>query len=77
MKKLKEIEKILGESCWRSDNGQQLIVKACRLGDNFYDYGESAPRKLSYEYLPELKGLEDDFRIQIILCEDCSGCGGW
>lgn len=77
MKRLKDIEKRFGEDCWRSSNGQRLSVKACCLGDNFYDYGEDEPEKLSYEYCPDLEGLEDDPRIEIIMCCDCCQCAGW
>ena len=48
MKKLKEIEKMFPDS-HRTENGQILVIKACYVGDNFYDYGEEGALTTFYE----------------------------
>lgn len=73
MRKLKEIEKMFS-GCWRSDNGQIVYIKACEVGDNFYDYGEE-PKDIAFD--KEFTFLKDDFRIRIVECCDCCGCAGW
>jgi len=60
-------------TCWRAENGQSLVVKACVVGDNFYDYGET-PKPIRYNYAP---WAENDPRIIVISCEECCGCAGW
>lgn len=46
MVKLKEIKNRLGKEYYsESDNRQQIFVKSCVVGDNFYDYGETRPKK--------------------------------
>lgn len=77
MLKLKNIEKKLNDSAWRSDNGQHLYIKSCALGHNFYDYGEDEPEEIDFSYHPDLKKIENDPRIIIITCGDCCGCAGW
>lgn len=78
MLKLKNIEKNFNNfSAWRSDNNQQLYIKCCALGNNFYDYGENQPEKIDFSICPNLKGIESDPRISIIWCEDCCSCAGW
>jgi len=79
MRKLKDIEKYLIKNKienYRTENGQYVCVNCCSIGDNFYDYGESAPKELKY-YSPTLKEIANDRRVKIIMCEDCSGCGNW
>ena len=78
MLKLKDIEKHFNSFCaWRTDNNQQLCIKSCALGQNFYDYGDEPPIALDFSECPELKGIENDPRIIIIMCEDCCGCASW
>jgi len=43
MEKLKNIKRKLDEMevNWsETENGQGIEIKACEIGDNFYDYGE-------------------------------------
>ena len=77
MKKLKEIEKILDEnnvSWWRSENGQWLEIKACAVGDNFYDY-EDDPKPIMIS--KDWEWVKNDHRIHIVECCICCGCAGW
>ena len=74
MKKLKEIEKEFPHS-WRTDNGQQLYIRWCEVGDNFYDYGQAKPLKMKFDKKYEY--LRNDPRIRFTTCEDCCGCAGW
>ena len=79
MKKLKEIEKLFGsQGCYRNDNDQILLIRACFVGDNFYDYGET-PKEIKWDRIsPSLaQELKNDHRIKILKCEDCCGCSGW
>ena len=73
MKKLKEIEKMFPDS-HRTENGQILVIKACYVGDNFYDYGEE-PRPVIF--YPQYDFLINDTRIHILECCECYGCAGW
>ena len=59
---------------------KRIEIYICRVGDNFYDYGEHAPKKLNFfpridDTLKEV--LLTDPRIHFIYCEDCCGCAGW
>ena len=54
--------------------GKQFIIKACSVGDNFYDYGEESKEIIFDE---ECKWMEDNPSIIIRECCDCFGCGGW
>lgn len=54
--------------------GKQFIIKACSVGDNFYDYDEESKEIIFDE---EYKWMEGNPSIIIRECSDCSGCGGW
>ena len=54
--------------------GKQFIIKACSVGDNFYDYGEE-PKEIIFD--EECKWMEGNPSIIIRECDDCFGCGGW
>lgn len=73
MLKLKEIEKMFPES-ERSEDGQMLYIKACDVGDNFYDYDDE---RKAVVYDPQYEFLKDDHRICIVECCVCCGCSGW
>ena len=59
MEKLKNIERKLDElgvDWFRSENGQNIEIKACEIGNNFYDYGEEpTPIIFSKKYAGSLK----------------------
>lgn len=73
MKTLKEIEKMFPDS-YRSEDGQKLVLKACDVGNNFYDYGEPEKKLTFY---PKFQFLQNDHRIIIEDCSICCGCAGW
>lgn len=77
MEKLKNIKRKLDEMevNWsESENGQNIEIKACEIGNNFYDYGEEpTPIVFSKQY----EFLKDDHRVHIIDCQSCCGCAGW
>lgn len=52
-----------------------VVLRACEIGDNFYDYGDEAPDKMECE--EELKFVLDNPLIYIKDCSECCGCAGW
>lgn len=77
MEKLKNIERKLDElgiDWFRSEDGQSIEIKACEIGNNFYDYGEE-PTPIVFNKKYEF--LKGDHRIHILDCQACCGCAGW
>ena len=72
--KLKQIEKMFPRS-FRDENNQQLLyIYACDVGNNYFEYGEEIQPVHFYD---KYQFLENDWRIYIITCDECFGCGSW
>ena len=79
MEKLKDICRFLDKhhvKYERSENNQQILIKSCEIGDNFYDY-EYGERPKAVIFDPPFAHLKNDPRIIIIICENCWECAGW
>lgn len=84
MMKFKDIRMYLdkkGIYYYESENGQQLILKACTFDSdeksNFYDYGEPYKKPVCYRKEKFFQELFNDPRIIIEDCSVCCGCAGW
>lgn len=77
MEKLKSICKTLDRlhiKYRRSDDNQHIVIRACEVGDNFYDYDET-PKPVKFSAGLEI--LAHDHRICILKCDECRSCAGW
>lgn len=77
LKKLEDICQLLNElqvEYERSIDEQTIFIRACSVGNNFYDYGED-PKQVTF--YPEFYFLANDPRVYIRECAECCGCSGW